>query len=352
LRRHEQAVWRRGQLLDAALTVFGRKGVHVATLREVADAAGVTPGLLHHYFGSKEALVLAVISERGFRPELRRLLDQADGRPAAVVLPEVLAKFGKVLAQRQDLLNMFFSLVPGEASVEEDVCAFAAEGREPLAEYLAARVAAGELRPHDTNTAAQVLFSTCVLARLSGLVVDPVAVSNIVLSGLSNQLENSLGWCGKMTSTLWLLLAATLLNGLLAGASMDQSIKQLPARHTIGVEAYSEYSKAGDLGNGIALYATLGIGGAALALIAAGVAFTGKADTNSQVALTVLIVLTIAHSVMTTQAAPTNFSQRKAVGDPVRLEAVFRRFEKLQTVRATLQFLTPLAAAWAFASFI
>jgi hypothetical protein len=155
-----------------------------------------------------------------------------------------------------------------------------------------------------------------------------------------------------MTSALWLLLAATLANGLLAGASLDQSVKQLPARHRIGVEAYSEYSKAADLGNGIAWYATLGIGGALLTLIAAGVAFSGKVGANNISALTVVIVLTVAHSVMTTLAAPTNFSQRKATGDPVRLEAIFQRFEQLQTVRATLQFLTLLAAAWAFASLV
>jgi hypothetical protein len=38
---------------------------------------------------------------------------------------------------------------------------------------------------------------------------------------------------------LTLLIAATALNGLLAGASLDQSIKQLPARRRIGVLSYS-----------------------------------------------------------------------------------------------------------------
>jgi hypothetical protein len=37
------------------------------------------------------------------------------------------------------------------------------------------------------------------------------------------------------TTPLVLLLAAAGANGLLAGASLDQSIKQLPARHRIGV---------------------------------------------------------------------------------------------------------------------
>jgi hypothetical protein len=41
---------------------------------------------------------------------------------------------------------------------------------------------------------------------------------------------------------LILTLAATAADGRLAGASLDQSIKQLPARQRIGVKAYSAYS--------------------------------------------------------------------------------------------------------------
>ena len=55
-------------------------------------------------------------------------------------------------------------------------------------------------------------------------------------------------------TTLLLLAGATALNGILAGASLDQSIKQLPSRHRIGPVAYSTYSRASDLGNGIPWY--------------------------------------------------------------------------------------------------
>ena len=58
------------------------------------------------------------------------------------------------------------------------------------------------------------------------------------------------------TLTIALLVAATAADGLLAGASLDQSIKQLPARHRMGVIAFSAYSRASDLGPGIIWYAT------------------------------------------------------------------------------------------------
>lgn len=150
-----------------------------------------------------------------------------------------------------------------------------------------------------------------------------------------------------MDLTIWLLVATVLVNGLLAGASLDQSIKQLPARHVIGIVAYSAYSQAGDLRNGVPWYATIGVGSALLSLATCAVALTSTGSGQATAALYLLIVLTIAHSFMTALAAPTNFSQRKAAGDPDRLTAIFARFERLQTIRATLQTLTLLAAAWA-----
>jgi hypothetical protein len=66
-----------------------------------------------------------------------------------------------------------------------------------------------------------------------------------------------------------LVIAATALDGLLAGASLDQSIKQLPARRRIGVIAYSAYSRAADMGTGILWYAILGVGAALLTIVAA-----------------------------------------------------------------------------------
>jgi hypothetical protein len=43
------------------------------------------------------------------------------------------------------------------------------------------------------------------------------------------------------------LLAAVVANGLLVGASLDQSVKQLPARHRTGPVAFAAYSQAATL---------------------------------------------------------------------------------------------------------
>jgi AcrR family transcriptional regulator len=57
---------RREQILDAATDQLRARGYHAVSLADIADAAGVTRGLVHHYFGSKRDLYLAVL-ERAVR---------------------------------------------------------------------------------------------------------------------------------------------------------------------------------------------------------------------------------------------------------------------------------------------
>ena len=55
---------RHSEILDAAVLEFGRKGYRRATLAGVAEQAGVSPGTVSHYFGSKANLFEQVIAER------------------------------------------------------------------------------------------------------------------------------------------------------------------------------------------------------------------------------------------------------------------------------------------------
>jgi TetR/AcrR family transcriptional regulator, regulator of cefoperazone and chloramphenicol sensitivity len=46
----------RARIRDAAITLFAERGIGPATIRDIAEAAGVSSGLLRHHFGSKEGL--------------------------------------------------------------------------------------------------------------------------------------------------------------------------------------------------------------------------------------------------------------------------------------------------------
>jgi AcrR family transcriptional regulator len=50
---------RRQQIIDAAYRCFARKGFHQATMRDIYDEAGLSPGAVYHYFPSKDAIIQA-----------------------------------------------------------------------------------------------------------------------------------------------------------------------------------------------------------------------------------------------------------------------------------------------------
>jgi AcrR family transcriptional regulator len=51
-RRH-----RRGEVLEAARTQFALRGFEATTIRDLADAAGITAGNLYRYFESKDSMI-------------------------------------------------------------------------------------------------------------------------------------------------------------------------------------------------------------------------------------------------------------------------------------------------------
>ena len=61
---------RRKALVDAAMRVIGDQGSLTVTMSEIAKQAGVSPALAHHYFGSKEQLLIETV-----RHHLQRLRD-------------------------------------------------------------------------------------------------------------------------------------------------------------------------------------------------------------------------------------------------------------------------------------
>jgi hypothetical protein len=138
-----------------------------------------------------------------------------------------------------------------------------------------------------------------------------------------------------------LVLAAVVANAITVGATLDQAIKQLPARHRMGVVAFSRYSRAGDLSRGVPWYATIGCAAAALGLAAATATVRSGVPGRRRALLAAAAIG--GHMLVTAWAAPLIFSQRNVSDDPAALAWIFDRFETLNAVRAGLQ-LTALAA--------
>jgi AcrR family transcriptional regulator len=62
-RRRADGESTRARILAVALDLFRRKGFERATMREIAERAGLSLGAAYHYFGSKEEIALAFYRE-------------------------------------------------------------------------------------------------------------------------------------------------------------------------------------------------------------------------------------------------------------------------------------------------
>jgi AcrR family transcriptional regulator len=68
------------RIVAAAFAVLAARGSHDASVKEVARAAGVAPGLVHYYFSTKSELLLEVVREacRAYRADMDRIELPAD----------------------------------------------------------------------------------------------------------------------------------------------------------------------------------------------------------------------------------------------------------------------------------
>lgn len=93
----------RQRILESAISMFAARGMGQTSVREIAKGAGVSLGMVHHYFGSKDALYvaceealfaeLAELRTELVAPVLTALNDGSDGETLANAL-EALVRSG------------------------------------------------------------------------------------------------------------------------------------------------------------------------------------------------------------------------------------------------------------------
>lgn len=132
------------RLLAATRGLLAHKGRRGTTTREIADRAGVNEATLFRHFGSKDALVDACVEHYCRTIELEELLASLDGD-----LERDLQRIASALTQRmesvRDLIVMSLAEEDADGSVGEAAWRAPTAIKKIIAEYMAKRIAAGEL---------------------------------------------------------------------------------------------------------------------------------------------------------------------------------------------------------------
>ena len=193
---------RRAQIIDAALHVMAERGFRGASIKRIAERAGLkSPALIYWYFKDKQALFEAMLDEMapflGVVANAEHLLDE----PPGLVLPRIVDGFLHTV--QQPIIGRLVRVVLSEATRHPSVAAFFAE-RGPLVvlsfleRYLARQIQLGRLRPHDPRAAARAFMGMLIVyvlgrelfpaigAGFPGPDVYGREVTAIFLSGLAN----------------------------------------------------------------------------------------------------------------------------------------------------------------------
>ena len=160
----------RERLLDAAIACFVREGIAATPLRAIATEAGVTPALLHYYFGDKAQLQEAVIAERVL-PAFQELREpiMAAGDDVAALVAAFVQGVGRVVAAHPWLPSLWVREVLCEGGALREVLFTTVAPQMPrmLAARFAAAQDAGQLNPD--------LDPRLLVTSLIGLTLFPAA---------------------------------------------------------------------------------------------------------------------------------------------------------------------------------
>lgn len=160
----------RARVLDAAIARFAVKGIAATSLRDIASEAGVTPALLHYYFGDKPQLQDAVIEERliPLFADLRAPLQQA-GDDVSELIAAFVIGVGRLVARHPWLPSLWVREVLSEGGALRDLLVGRLAPQVPLllAQRFAAAQREGRLNPD--------LDPRLLVVSLVGLTLFPAA---------------------------------------------------------------------------------------------------------------------------------------------------------------------------------
>lgn len=95
---HDQ---RRAEILACARRLFSERHFGAVSTAEIARAAGVARGLIHHYFGTKRELYLEAVRSMVSMP-LQPVPTEIDGRDAEVLLGEGVDRWLEMLSRNRE----------------------------------------------------------------------------------------------------------------------------------------------------------------------------------------------------------------------------------------------------------
>jgi AcrR family transcriptional regulator len=164
---------RRSQLLDLGVRLLATRSLDELSIDLLAEEAGISRGLLYHYFGNKHAFHEAVV-RRAADDLIAQTAPPTEGEPLERLLSSVTAYVDYVVANYEGYL----SLVKGAAGGNDTLREIYEEARAALTDRIFREDVRGEILP-DTAATRLVVRGWAAMTEELVLtwVVDPAGVT-------------------------------------------------------------------------------------------------------------------------------------------------------------------------------
>jgi len=157
---------KRRQIIDGACRVFLERGFDAASMGEIARAARVSKGTLYVYFNSKEELFEAIVEEQCNAQAEQIFSFDSNDRDVEAVLTRLGDAFVHFLCRRPAGISPLRTVIAIADRMPELGAKFyragPALGISSLKAYLEQQVAAGVLKPHDSEVVAAQFIDSCL----------------------------------------------------------------------------------------------------------------------------------------------------------------------------------------------
>ncbi len=179
------------RILQAARTLFGEQGLMAPTMEQIAAEAEVGVASVYRHFGDKTGLLRRFM--QAYHPHLPTEPDEISG-DLATDLAQLVETMIRFILENQDMVRLSFSNAREWRDQLMDLRPFQERSLNRVASFLQSQMAAGRLRPIDSQQAATALLgmilSFSLIMPTYYKLPDPepqetaVFITNLFLNGL------------------------------------------------------------------------------------------------------------------------------------------------------------------------
>lgn len=167
----------REQILDASLRLFSEKGFARTSVRDIAQASGITDAAIYYHFASKRDLFEALLDERGFTAALESLERAEVTAGPKEAIPEMALRALAFIYQNLDLMKVLMvEAMADDPVATEEYQILVERWKKAEARILRFYVERGLLRTEDVDELATQLVIT-ILGALADYMMSATAVA-------------------------------------------------------------------------------------------------------------------------------------------------------------------------------